>query len=542
MIKYIYIVLAAGLLMTACSKQIQQKQTDPNDPTSVPPNLILGTVLQDMSGNGKAGALGPGGQNSINSWDDTHRWNQYHCSNYDYYDNNIYNWTNGNFDSYLVMKNVIQMEKEATSRGAAPTNAFEALGRFIRAYYFYNLTMLYGDVPLTQALQAPGVSAPAYSPQEQVFKYVLDQLDTANSHMASLIANSDNELSPTQDMYFGGSLKSWQKVVNSFKLRVLVNLSNKASDATLNIPAQFAAIVGNSATYPIFTGVSDDMEFRYNPGGTNSYSLYPLNPSNFGSIAQRENMAATYVSALTANNDPRVFVTSEPAWALVGNDPNPAQFKYFVGASTGEPLATMYGNATANLYSFANRLRYYSNFTGEPDVLVGYKEMCFNIAEGIARGWASGNAEAWYKNGIMASMAFYGIDVSKTSFTAYFLPPDKNSVTQVVGYPFTFDFNAWYATPSIKLSSTLATAVSQIALQKYIVCFENSGYEGYYTWRRTGTPVFQGGSGVGNNGLVPLRWAYPVSEQAQNKTNYTASLSTQQFSSDDLNQKMWVLK
>ena len=181
---------------------------------------------------------------------------------------------------------------------------------------------------------------------------------------------------------------------------------------------------------------------------------------------------------------------------------NPCQYKYFTGASTGEPLATMYGNATAGLYSFINRARYYSNFTGEPDVLVGYKEMCFNIAEGIARGWATGNAETWYKLGITESMAHYGIDVTKTSFTAYFLPPGNNSVTQVAPYPFTFDFTAYYAQPTVKLSGT-DHAIGQIALQKYIANFQNSGYESYYNWRRTGVPAFEGGSGVGNNGIVP---------------------------------------
>ncbi|HEX4849855.1 MAG TPA: SusD/RagB family nutrient-binding outer membrane lipoprotein, partial [Puia sp.] len=239
---------------------------------------------------------------------------------------------------------------------------------------------------------------------------------------------------------------------------------------------------------------------------------------------------------------PRIFITCEPAWALAGNDPNPAQFKYFAGASTGEPLSTMYGNATAGLYSFINRFRYYSNFTGEPNVLVGYKEMLFNIAEGITRGWATGNAETFYMTGVKESMAFYGMDLTKTNFTAYFLPPDKNSVTQVQPYPYAFDFNTYYAQPSVMLSPTQATAINQIVLQKYIVCFENSGYEGYYNARRTGVPQFQGGSGVGNNGVVPVRWAYPVTEQVQNKTNWTAALSDQSFSQDDLNQAMWLLK
>jgi hypothetical protein len=541
--KNILLVLIGAWLVISCNKQIQQKQADPNNPTTVPPNLVLGTILTDISGTGSAGRLsGTGSGEGVNSWDGAHRWNQYHCSNYDYYDNNIYAWTNGSFDPYLVLKNVQQMDSEVTSRGGSPINSFEAVGRFIDAYYYYNMTSLFGDVPLTDALLGVANSSPAYTPQEQVFQYVLAQLDTANIDLTTLITNNDVSLSPTQDIYYHGDLTLWQKAVNSFKLRVLVSLSTKSSDAVLNVPAQFAAIIGNPSTYPIFTSQTDDLKFIYNPGNTNTYSLYPFNPTNFGSIAARFNMADTYVSAVTNLNDARVFITSDPAWALVGSDPIPAQYKYFKGASTGEPLATMYGNANAGLYSFINRFRYYSNFTGEPDVLVGYKEMCFNIAEGITRGWANGNAETWYKTGITESMAFYGIDITQTNHTAYFLPPTANDVTQVQPYPYTFDFTAYYAQASVALSPNPSTAINQIVLQKYIVTFENSGYEGFYNWRRTGIPAFEGGSGVGNNGVVPIRWAYPVTEQVQNKAAWSAALTSQGFSADDLNQKIWLLK
>lgn len=535
-LKYIVYFFILTLTAYSCTKQIESKQQNPNNPTSVPPGLILGTVLNDMSGNGGAGNLG-----GINSWGEVAQWNQYHCQNYNYYGDNIYSWTNGSFDPYLVLKNVVQMEKEVQTRGGAAVNPYEALGRFIRAYYYYNLTSLFGDVPQAEALS--GIATPAYTPQEQVFAYVLGELDTANIDLATLIAANDNSLLATQDIYYGGDLTKWQKAVNSFKLRVLISLSNKSTDPTLNVPAQFAAIFNNPATFPIFTSPTDDLAFAYNPGAADAYSTYPFNPSNFGSIAARFNMADTYVSTLTTLNDARVFVTCEPAWALVGSDTaHPAQFQYFVGASTGEAIGTMYANASANDYSFINRNRYYSNFTGEPDVLIGYKEMCFNIAEAITRGWVSGNGESFYRTGIGASMAFYGIDTTQTNFTAYFLPPGANSVTQVAPYPVTFNFTTYYAQPSVQLSATQATAINQIVLQKYIACFENSGYEGYYNWRRTGVPAFEGGSGVGNNGVVPIRWAYPVSEQSQNKTNWSAALTNQGFSADDINQTMWLLK
>ncbi len=548
-LKNIFLFIAGMWLITSCNKQITEKQIDPNDPTSVPSSLILGTVLTDISGTGTTGRLsGTGSSEGINSWDAAHRWNQYHCSNYDYYDNNIYAWTNGSFDPYLVLKNVYQMETEAITRGIAGVNPYKAVGRFAKAYYFYNLSSMFGDVPLTEAFQGIKNETPSYTSQLSVFKYVLDQLDTANTEFAALIASAvisqsvDNTLSASQDIFYGGDLVKWQKLVNSFKLRVLISLSKRSDDATLNVPTQFAAIYNNPAKYPVFTGQSDDFQFLYNPGGSNIYSTYPFNPSNFGSIAARFNMADTYMKTMTSLNDARVFITTEPAWALAGTDPNPCQYKFFTGASTGEPLSTMYGNANAGLYSFINRARYYSNFTGEPNVLAGYKEMCFNIAEAITRGWVTGNAENWYKKGIVESMTFYGIDITKTSFTTYFLPPGNSSVTQVVQYPFTFDFNTYYAQSSVALSGTPATAIDQIVLQKYIASFQNSGYEGYYNFRRTGIPAFEGGTGVGNNGIIPKRWAYPVSEQSQNTANWNAALSAQGFASDDLNQTMWLIK
>ena len=87
------------------------------------------------------------------------------------------------------------MEKEATKRGAADVNPYEAVGKFIKAYYYYNLTSMFGDVPQADALGGASNSTPAYTPQERVFLYVLNVLDSANTDLASLIASNDNSLS-----------------------------------------------------------------------------------------------------------------------------------------------------------------------------------------------------------------------------------------------------------------------------------------------------------------------------------------------------------
>jgi len=552
-IKNSIIAAVGSILILSCNKTIDKLQADPNNPTTVLPNLIVGTILTDMSGtvsNASASGAGAGAPvgalGGVASWDAVHRWNQYYCSNYNYYNTNTYFWQNGPFDGYLVLKNVVQMEKEALNSGNAAVNPFEAMGRFIRAYYYYNMTSMMGDIPQGTDLQAFDNPTPVYTTQKQVFKYILNTLDTANSDLTTLIAAKDKSLSATQDIYFAGDLTKWQKLVNSFKLRVLISLSLQASDADLNVGQQFANIFNNPAKYPLFQGQSDDFKFVYQP----TYNLYYFSPANYGSIAGRYNMAQTYVQALTTLNDARVYVTSEPAWALVSKANgglgtvggySATDFNAFVGSSTGEDITKLVTEASTGVYSFINRKRYFDTYVGEADVLVGYKEMCFNIAEAANRGWITADAATWYKTGITESFKFYGLDPAQTSFTATFQQPTQTSVGSYTTYPFTFDFNAYYSKPAVQYVAG-ATGLNQIILQKYLAMFQNSGWEAYFNYRRTGVPAFQTGTGVGNNGVIPKRWAYPVNEQSVNSANWKAALANQQFSTDDLNGTMWLLK
>ena len=555
-LKNILIAALGSTLILSCNKTIDKLQADPNNPTSVLPNLALGSILTDMSGtvtNASASGAGSGTPagtlGGINSWDAVHRWNQYYCSNYNYYNTNSYFWQNGPFDGYLVLKNVTQMENSALNSGQSAVNAFEAVGRFVEAYYYYNMTSMMGDIPQGQDLQALANPTPAYTSQKKVFQYILSILDTANTDLTTLINAADKSLSTTQDIYYQGDLTKWRKLVNSFRLRVLVSLSLQAADADLNVGQQFTAIIGNPAKYPIFTGQADDLKFVYQP----TYNLYYFSPANYGSIATRYNMAQTYVQALTNLGDARVLVTCEPAWKLVdtlygGSDSAapasglaPTDFAAFNGSSTGEDITKMNSEAPTGIYSLINRKRYFDTYVGEPDVLVGYKEMCFNIAEAINRGWITGDAESWYRKGIAESFGFYGLDTAQTSFSATFQKPTQSSLGDYTSYPFTFSFSGYYNQSAVKYASG-ATGLNQIILQKYIAMFQNSGWEAYFNYRRTGVPAFQSGVGIGNSGVIPKRWAYPVNEQSVNTTNWKAALTNQGFSTDDLNGTMWLLK
>lgn len=513
-------VLALGLLLTSCEKPFDQLEQDPNRPTSAPASLVFNGVLNDMYSIAGGGA-----------WNDSQRYNQFYASNYNYYATNEYSWTSTGL-YYTTLKNVLKMEQEAKRAGLPDVNAYSALGKFFRAYFFEQMTKRLGDIPMTQALQGLDNQTPKYDSQKDVYVQILKWLDDANSDLATLIAKNDNNL--TGDIYLNNSLTKWQKVVNSYKLRVLVSLSKKESDTDLNIKARFADVVNNPTKYPLMASMDDNLQYIYN----NQYNKYNRNPDNFGQNATRENMAATYLGTLTSLKDPRTFVVAEPATAKIAAGVKPTDFAAFVGASSGEDLATMSSNANQGLYSFQNRKHYYSTYTAEPYILVGYPELQFSLAEGITRGWAAGNAEDYYKNGILASWGFYGLKDGAN--TVYFSADGGYKVFNT--YTVNVSFADYYAQSAVKYAGNSADGLKQILTQKYLAFAQQSGLEAFYNQRRTGVPTFLVGPGTGNSQRIPLRWLYPATERSYNSANNTAAVQSQYGGNDDINAAMWSLK
>ncbi|GAB3570205.1 SusD/RagB family nutrient-binding outer membrane lipoprotein [Spirosoma luteolum] len=514
------LVLGSALLTTGCEQSFDELEKDPNRPTSAPASLVFNGVLNDMYS-----ATGGG------AWNDYQRWNQFYASNYNYYATNDYAWTTTGLN-YTTLNNVLQMEKEAKKAGLADINPYSALGKFFRAYFYVNMTQRVGDLPLSSALAGNDNLTPTYDSQKAVYVQVLNWLDSANDDMATLIAKGDNNLQG--DIYLGNSLSQWQKVVNAYKLRVLVSLSKKENDADLKVKQRFADILANPTKYPIMTASTDNLQYVYN----SQFNKYNRNPDNFGQNATRENMAATYLGTLTSLSDPRTFMVAEPAPAKLAAGLKPTDFAAFVGASSGEDLADMSSKANKGEYSFQNRKRYYSTYTAEPFILLGYPEVQFSLAEGINRGWAPGNAETYYKNGIQASWAFYGLQDGAN--TVYFSA--DGGYKNFSAYQVPVSFGTYYAQPAVAYAGNTATGLNQILTQKYLAFFQQSGLEAFYNQRRTGVPTFLVGPGTGNSQRIPKRWQYPTSERSFNTTNYTAALTSQYAGKDDINEMMWLLK
>lgn len=468
-----------------------------------------------------------------------YKYNQNLVSNYTYYfGTNAYSWSTTN-TTYDNIKYCNKMEEQAFNQYKNNTNVYFALSKFFKAYSYIWLTQRVGDIPMSQSNDINNLT-PKYDSQHDVYKQSLALLDSANLQIAALIstANANTKVDASGDV-FGLTYAQWQKAINTYKLRVLISLSKRADDnADLNIKSQFAAIVNNPTQYPIMTSNSDNVVYKFN----SAYNQYPPQRLGYAQYNNCANISKTWLSVTVPNKDPRVIALLSPGEANITANTPVGSFDTYVGEDNGKAIASMSSFTADKKAACLNYNRYMTptNIGGtlsEPYILVGYSEMCFNIAEAANRGWVPGaNAATWYTKGIQASLDWYSITQGKS------ITIGNNDGTKPALGTTTLDVNTFLT--NVAYAGDNATGLTQILTQKYVSFFLNSGFEAFYNWRRTGVPAFlEGGVGVGTPTFkIPARWQYPVDETTYNPTNNKAALTSQYGGNDDLYGKMWLIK
>ncbi|MDQ6845668.1 MAG: SusD/RagB family nutrient-binding outer membrane lipoprotein, partial [Bacteroidota bacterium] len=141
-------------------------------------------------------------------------------------------------------------------------------------------------------------------------------------------------------------------------------------------------------------------------------------------------------------------------------------------------------------------------------------EVQFILAEAVVKGLVTGDADAYYRNGITLSMERWGIPDSKIT--------------------------PYLAQASITLPADDNGKLAKIADQKWLALF-TVATEAYLDIRRTQLP------NIFNNGLLttypfPLRFIYPGAELGQNVDAYNAGVATLSPAVDNQFSKMWLLQ
>ncbi len=407
--------------------------------------------------------------------------------------NQYYKWDRSGFGDYGSLRSVTRMIIEA-ERVESPV--CQALGKFFRSYYFFNLTRTFGDVPYSEALKGESDAnyAPSYDSQKDVFIGVLQELKEADD-----LLQSDNSII-AGDIIFSGSTQQWRKLINSFRLKVLLSLSGKETDNDLNIVSSFASIVSGS---PIMESLADNGQIIFLDEVGSRYTEY--NNSGYGSARY---MDSTFIKMLQDRQDPRLFiycgqtkVAKEAGLAL-------DDFDSYEGGNPIAPYNDVNIKAAAGLVSKVN-LRYTTDPVNEPHMLMGYPELQFILAEARVRGWISASdAEIYYNNGVKSSFEFYHTNAQ-----------DYASLVDDVAA------DNYLSQPLVDFDNTVSDEerIERIITQKYLQSFLQGGWTIYFDHLRTGYPDFIHLPGS----TPPTRWMYPTSEYQENGENVTEAITIQ---------------
>jgi len=460
---YRSVVFLCVLAVFSNCKKFEDFQVNPNNPTIADPSLLLPTVERLAF-------------STISS--DAALASRYLVYTQGASSSQYYGWQRSSMN-YGSITQVVKMEQEAARTGKLN---YRYIGKFLKSYFIVSMTQTFGDIPYSQMMQSimnnnftdSSATRPVYDKQQDVYRGVLDDLKIASDSLSA------DQVAIGGDLIYDGDIQQWKKLINSFTLRVLMSLSKKEGDAALNIKQRFNEIVSNPSQYPIFESNSDNGQLPYYNITGNQYPYF-----NNNSMKTDFYLDSSFVDILQELKDPRLFVFGKPTPASTLPADN---FNAYDGLVGSAPLDYNTAKRGAGKASQIND-RYAYEAINEPSVLMSYAEVQFLLAEAAVRGWISGDADTFYKNGIEASLDFSNF---------------KNAYSSA-------DIQNYLNDAAVTLQT--GNEIKQIVIQKYISTFMNAGWLPFYEQRRTGFPVFDvSGAGMLNGGLIPKRWMYPTDE------------------------------
>ncbi len=214
-------LLTVALLLTSCEDYLDVN-TDPNNPTSVSPDLVLPVghkyTGQLMQQDRRISHLG-------NMF--MYNWSQSDGFSW-YTDEFKYNVTSSFYRNIFRLSYSQALKQyQILSQLEGPENEnYRAIGIVMKAFHFQLLVDMYGDVPYSEAWRVldeynPDNITPAYDSQEDIYADLL-----------AILAEAAADIDPAapfykNDMLFDGNLDLWVKFANSLRLRLAVRSGNE---------------------------------------------------------------------------------------------------------------------------------------------------------------------------------------------------------------------------------------------------------------------------------------------------------------------------
>lgn len=502
-------VIGTGLLLTSCSKDYLDVNTNPNTLTSSTPDVIF-----TGGANRTAALITP---NETGEYWSGH-WTQ--SSTYIYTSTTFsYTFNNTNFNFWDTWYDVLQdFQYVINNADATGIPAFKGPAKVMKAYLFQQVVDCYGNAPYSEAFKGSDKIAPKFDDQKVIYDSLIVLLDEA---IANLRANPFVGTSGAADIVFKGNTTNWIRFANSLKLRILIRqsrITGRSGYITTEINKAASSAEG-------FLVAGQDV--RSNPGYVaNANQTNPIY-NNWGytptgavqAIARFPKPTTFFFDVLKANND--TFRLKRFAYAKGGQNNTlsrlgvsiqPEIVANYVGVPFGSTSGYLAQNTSYPGPSFIIR--------GEFDrdvILMTAAESFFLLAEAkqvFPTVTLTGTAQSYYETGVKESFRVTGASAKyNTSAPAL----DVAQVLLTNGK----DLSDWTASPDkLKL----------IWMQKWIALNTYSGLEAWSEFRRTNYPVLPASAGAPVGQKLPLRLFYPSTEFGSNTANVNAQGTIDVFS------------
>jgi hypothetical protein len=478
-------MLAVFLLSSnACTDDFEEKNTSPNNPTTISSQFLLTTTIERAVDR---------------MWGSNIRYERLNIDGpmcwMQYLGRNIYGNEGDDYTIQLSMYNntwkalyndALMNAQRITiisgPEGEKPNTNYEGIALVLRSWIFSMLTDSWGAVPYSQALAgtaADPIYSPAYDSQETVYAGILADLKAANEKLVV----GGPAVSASSDIMYAGDILKWKKFANSLRLRLANRQAEKKSAASRAIMAE---IMGDAATYPVFTGNADNAKVSHSTTRPSNNEWHET--MVFGTRTDW-NVGKTLVDKLQSLSDTRLPIFAQPVTGTT-----------YAGIPNGLPdaVATTYLNSTSKIGTAFLA-------ASAPSVIMTYSELQFILAEAALDGDITGDPQAYFSAGITASFGQYNL-----------------------------------AVPAGYITNLGAVSKSLIMEQKWIALY-GQGIESWTEYRRTGLPVLPAKDNRAifvNDGVLPTRLPYPTTEQSLNAIEYGKGVALNS-GEDNAKTKLW---
>lgn len=381
---------------------------------------------------------------------------------------------------YRWLNNIREMEKQAV---ALNEPNYRAIAKTLKSWMYSILVDSFGDIPMSEATRGDeGIFTPKFDTQIEVYKTILQDLDSANllfDETSGLKYNSEGEMLYNTDnaLVSGKSvgINKWRKFTNSLRTRVLLRV---LSVPELNAETKLKEMFNNLAVYPVFESNADAAELFIS--GVFPAEAPMTRPQDFTSYKV---LSEFFIDNLKKWDDPRLPIFANQAT-------NNGQ-KSYVGWPSGYNIAPSYNASSPNQGIVKPPLKI---------TLMSYAELEFIKAELAFKNIIKSDAKTHYESGVRATIERWGATLPVTYFD--------------------------------NIETEYNNTLDRIMIQKFYALFF-CDYQQWFEYNRTGLPIMPVGDGVPTGNVMPRRFKYPAILQRNNMNNYLAA--KENMGGDDFN-------